>query len=396
MNDHSPSDIESSEQELQDQLDQEEEQNEADQMVNTPFDPGSVDIVDRKITIGNLLERLRNKELNLSPDFQRRANLWDDIRKSRLIESILLRIPLPSFYFSEDADGNYQVVDGLQRLCSIFHFIDYNALNQATGAKLPPLRLIGLQYLKDKNGLEFSELERAFQRRINELEINVNIIRATTHQAVIFNVFARLNQGGLPLTAQEIRNAIYPGPWREYVRRLAEGEAFLRATGGKIPKDRQQDMEMVLRFVALWSLNPPFERPINDTLDKFLNETVAKTLGNWKEAQWLAATTAFEKGLRAAVAIFGRHAFRKSVGQQRLLPLNKVLFEAQTVTLATFSPQEIEKLIARKTDVGTGMARLINKDTGFSAGLRSGTGSAEYTNARIQKIMALFRGAIDA
>jgi hypothetical protein len=192
-------------------LDFDEEEDVALDMIRTPFDPANVDIFDRKLTISSLLERLKHRELRLTPDFQRRANLWDAPRKSRLIESVLLRIPLPSFYFSEDSDGNFEVVDGLQRLCSIFHFVDHAALNKATGSKLDPLRLQGLQYLIEKEEKSFDELERSFQRRINELEINVNVIRATTPKAVMFNVFARLNQGGLPLAAQEIRNAIFPG-----------------------------------------------------------------------------------------------------------------------------------------------------------------------------------------
>ena len=226
-------------------------------MIHTPFDPANVDIFDKKFTIGSLLERLKHNELRLTPDFQRRANLWDVERKSRLIESILLRIPLPSFYFSEDEYGNFEVVDGLQRLCAIFHFIDHAALNNATSSKLVPLRLKGLQYL-EKEDAAFSELDRPFQRRINELEVNVNVIRATTPKAVMFNVFARLNQGGLPLSAQESRNASYPGAWRNHVRELADSKEFASATGGKVPKDRQPDLEVVLLFIGLWSVDPPF------------------------------------------------------------------------------------------------------------------------------------------
>lgn len=249
------------ERESEPDLDLEEERDTAQDMILTPFDPTTVDIADRKFTISALLERLKHDELKLTPDFQRRANLWDATRKSRLIESVLLRIPLPSFYFSEDKDGSFEVVDGLQRLCAIFHFVDYDRLNNATQANLNPLRLEGLQYLRDMEGKSFTNLERPFQRRINELEINVNVIRATTPKAVMFNVFARLNQGGLPLSAQEIRNAIYPGPWRDHIRALAQSSAFLKATEHRVPTDRQQDMEMVLRFVALWGLCPFVWKP---------------------------------------------------------------------------------------------------------------------------------------
>jgi Protein of unknown function DUF262 len=377
-------------------LDFDEEEDVALDMIRTPFDPANVDIFDRKLTISSLLERLKHRELRLTPDFQRRANLWDAPRKSRLIESVLLRIPLPSFYFSEDSDGNFEVVDGLQRLCSIFHFVDHAALNKATGSKLDPLRLQGLQYLIEKEEKSFDELERSFQRRINELEINVNVIRATTPKAVMFNVFARLNQGGLPLAAQEIRNAIFPGAWRERIRTLAEGEDFLRATESRVPTDRQQDMEMVLRFVSLWALGAPFLRQTSQVLDKFLNDSVEVRLSSWDATKWEAAKEAFTGGLGATLAIFGRHAFRKSYGNFVRTPINKGLFESQLVTLANLSKNDIDTLIQRKNVVSEEFGKLVGGYNRFSTGLRSGTGHAESSNARIEELTKLFRKVLDA
>lgn len=375
-------------------LDLEEEEDTDRDTIKTPFDPANVDIIDKKLTIGSLLERLKHGELKLTPDFQRRANLWDDSRKSRLIESVLLRIPLPSFYFSEDSAGNFDVVDGLQRLCSIFHFIDHAALNKATGSKLNPLRLSDLQYLKDMEEKAFPELDRPFQRRINELEINVNVIRATTPKPVMFNVFARLNQGGLPLSAQEIRNAIFPGPWREKVRKLAESQDFLSATEHRIPTDRQQDMEMVLRFIALWSLDDPFLRPPNQVLDKFLNDTVENRISNWPESKWNEAEKAFKNGIHAAIRVFGKHAFRKSYGNQVRSPINKGLFEAELITLSERSSSEIDILEKHQDHIYKMFGSQIGAQTKFATSLRSGTGHAESSNTRIEELRKIFRDAI--
>jgi hypothetical protein len=378
------------------EIDLEEERDVEKDMIKTPFDPANVDIFDKKFTISALLERLKHGELKLTPDFQRRANLWDNSRKSRLIESVLLRIPLPSFYFSEDTAGNFEVVDGLQRLCSIFHFVDHAVLNKATGSKLNPLRLEGLQYLTEKENTSFAELERSFQRRINELEINVNVIRATTPKAVMFNVFARLNQGGLPLAAQEIRNAIYPGAWRKHVRDMAEGKDFLHATESRVPTDRQQDMEMVLRFIALWALGSPFLRQSNQVLDKFLNDSVEGRLSSWDSVKWESTHSAFVRGLHATKAIFGKHAFRKSYGVQSRTPINKGLFEAQLVTLAGLTTSEIATLTDRKAIVSEEFGELIDGTNRFSTGLRSGTGHAESSNARIEELTKLYRKVLDA
>ncbi len=380
-----------------DGLDPEEALDSEAATVNTPFDPASVDITTKRIAISTLFIRLTQGDLALSPDFQRRANLWDNKRKSRLIESILLRIPLPAFYFSEDEDGNYEVVDGLQRLCAIFHFIDHANLNKATQANLAPLLLTDLQYLPEKNGSSFTQLEKAFQRRINELEIDVNLVRATTPKEVVFNVFARLNQGSLPLSAQEIRNAGYPGEWRAHIRALAESDAFLTATNRRVPIDRQQDMEMVLRFVALWALGAPFQRPANQVLDSFLNETVETKLKPWDKTTWQNTQGAFIKGINAATAIFETHAFRKSfAGSKTRTPINKGLFESQVVVLASLPATAINRLIARKAQVCNKFGALISAPNKFSNGLRSGTGHAESSNARIEGLKKIFREVLDA
>lgn len=127
--------------------------------IKAPFDPKLIDVITQQRTIDLLMTRLNHCELDLSPDFQRRANLWNEARKSALIESILLRIPVPSLYLSEDTDGNYQVVDGLQRLCAIAHFVKVSDLNKALGISLNPLRLSGLQSLGNElNKKAFDDL----------------------------------------------------------------------------------------------------------------------------------------------------------------------------------------------------------------------------------------------
>lgn len=380
---------------LDDLMEREREIDPEQDQVDIPFDPANVDIADKVYTVASLLQRLEHRELNLSPDFQRRANLWDDIKKSRLIESILLRIPLPSFYFSEDSLGNFEVVDGLQRLCAIFHFVLADALNNATVSNLKPLKLSGLQYLTECNGKTFEDLNRQFQRRIMELQIHVNLIRATTPREVMFNVFARLNQGGVPLTAQEIRNAIYPGIWREKIRFLAESEEFIDATGGKVPTVRQQDAELVLRFICLWSLGPPFSRPANQVLDVFLNESVQVRLPKLLEKEWLDMELAFYQGLRGAKNIFGKLAFRNITGEA-VGRLNRSIFESKMVALAEISKSDIEALVCKKEMVISEYKFILKNNDIFIATLRSGTGSPEASNIRVETLRKMLWKVINA
>ena len=357
--------------------------------IEVPFDPSKIDIQVRTITIDSLLKRLSEGELDLTPDFQRQDNLWNIKQKSRLIESVLLRIPLPSFYFSEDDDGLYSVVDGLQRLCAIFHFMDHKLLNDAVNTKLPEMSLQGLQYLNDLESKIFGKLDRKFQRRISELEITVNVIRASTPSAVKFNVFARLNQGGLPLNPQEIRNAIYPGNWRKELRDLAQNPVFLDITEGKIKPQRQQDTELVLRFLALWNIGYPFERPRNQNLDEFLNESVEHYIRFWDDVDWQNAKIAFERSLHSAKSILDKHAFRKSVGWYDRTPINRGLFEAELIALSALDDHEIEKLQRRKKAFSDLLAKELSPGKTLANNLLSGTGSGDTSNARIREINAI-------
>lgn len=364
--------------------------------IEVPFDPTKIDIIAKPMTISSLEDRLDNEELNLTPDFQRQANVWDVKRKARLIESILLKIPLPSFYFSEDLSGGYAVVDGLQRLCAVFHFKNPALLNSSTGASLAPLRLRGLQYLKELEGKAYLDLDRKFQRRISELEITANIIRANTPSAVKFNVFARLNQGGMPLNAQEIRNAIFPGEWRNQLRQLAESKKFIKATDGKVQKSRQQDIELVLRFIALWQLGEPYRRPSNQTLDEFLNATVEHTLSGWSSDKWTQAGEAFHHAIDATCQVRGKHAFRKSAGSQQRKPINRGLFEAELIVFGALNPEMLSLAIAQKLKIEERFATALTKNKGLIQSLLYGTGSAESSNARIEALNSVVTEAIHA
>lgn len=364
--------------------------------IETPFDPTKIDIIVKPMSISSLQNRLANHELDLTPDFQRQANVWNVQRKSRLIESILLRIPLPSFYFSEDGDGSYAVVDGLQRLCAIFHFMEREELEKATNSELTPLKLNGLQYLKELENLPFSKLDRKFQRRIEELEITANIIRANTPPAVKFNVFARLNQGGMPLNAQEIRNAIFPGEWRNHLRRMAEDKKFLKVTEKGIRTERQQDLEMVLRFVALWQLGRPYRRPSNQTLDEFLNNTVEDVLLHWGDNQWQEVIQHFLRGLEAAKEVFGRHVFRKSHGNNYRSPINRGLFESQLIVLSDLNDTQLGKLVSNKENCVRLFANALEHDVDFKRSLLYATGSSEASNTRLRVMRQIVKEVVDA
>lgn len=365
--------------------------------IKAPFDPSLIDVITHTRTVDLLLTRLKEGELILDPEFQRRANIWSNARKSGLIESILLRIPLPSLYVSEDKDGVYTVVDGLQRLCAIAHFVNVESLNVAAKVKLEPLQLMGLQALGEYKDAFYKDLPRPLQRRINETELTMHVIRPGTPTDVKFNIFARLNQGGMPLTAQEIRNAIYPGDWKAHVRSLSESENFLRATERKIKKERMDDWELIIRFIAYYELaRKGLKRPSIQRLDEFLNQTVKDTK-EWSDAKWEIVSAAFEKAMAAAPKVFGKHAFRKYYGYTEYRnPVNRGLFESQSVALAQFSTAELERIGMNSKFVLSKLADQFKNNSDFDRACLSATGSGEASNIRYRTVSEILNEVLDA
>lgn len=366
-------------------------------LIHAPFDPEKIDVITQARTVDLLLTRLREGELDLSPEFQRRSNVWDEKRKSALIESMLLRIPIPSMYVSEDKDGNYTVVDGLQRLCAISHFVDVAALNKAAKVRLAPLRLKDLESLLEYDGQTFEEIPRPLQRRIKETELTLHIIRASTPPNVKFNIFSRINRGGLPLTAQEIRNAVYHGEWRTRVRQLAEGDLFMSVTEGKIKRERMQDIELVLRFVAHYTLAAGEIRPDDQNLDDFLNDTVEKRSTNWGKETWRHVESAFAKGLQAAPRVFGRIAFRKYFEPNaHRRPINRGLFETETVALARRDDHQLARLGAQSERVIQAFKRHYDSDAEFSNALLYATGRGRASTKRLDVINTILNEVLSA
>ncbi|MGE0356024.1 MAG: DUF262 domain-containing protein [Burkholderiales bacterium] len=366
--------------------------------IKAPFDPKQIDVVTQQRTVDLLMTRLQHRELDLSPDFQRRANLWSPARKSSLIESMLLRIPIPSLYVAEDKEGNYQVVDGLQRLCAIAHFVKVSSLNIALKTKLDPLRLTGLQSLRSElDDRAFDELARPLKRRITETELTLHVIRAGTPINVKFNIFSRINQGGLPLRAQEIRNAIYPGKWREHVRGMAASAEFLSATEGKIKAERLEDHELVLRFAALLSLPKSGKRDPDENLDDFLNEFLEKTAAGWPEEKWKDIEVVFKTAMEFAPKVFGRIAFRKySRPTEARKPINRGLFETEAVALARRTGSELGRLSQRSTQVIEAFGKAFVSDRTFADALLYATGRGSSSNKRLDVIEQIFDEVLSA
>lgn len=323
----------------------EKENEEQEYASNEPFDPEAISISTRIVALDTVLRRLKNKTIRLAPDFQR-SFIWDATRRSRLIESMILRIPLPMFYVSEDQNGIWEVVDGLQRLTTIKDFI-LGPDGDGKGDLLTNLEFWG----KTLNGKNFFTLESDIKatrvvNSIMETELSFTIINPDTPEMVKRNIFKRINTGGMRLSEQEIRHALYQGVSTDLLKDMVEDEYYKFVTGNTVKDDRMAGRELILRFLAFYLIG----RDIYDgNIDNFLSETMMFLNRNISKDSYVQATGAllsfFRSGLRRSYELFGEHSFRNStVNSGRKAPINKSLFEVWINILGELNETEFDSL----------------------------------------------------
>jgi len=295
-----------------------------------PFDASKIDIIMKPLIMDSLLKRLRHGEIDLTTDFQRKAGLWNIVQKSRLIESLLLKIPLPAFYFDGSDNDKWLIIDGLQRISVLKEFIIDKTV-----------KLKGLEFLSDFNGLGYDKIPRTYTRRIEETSIIAYIVNPGTPKNVKYNIFKRINTGGLKLESQEIRHALYQGKATKLVKTMAESSVFLNTTTGSINSDRMLDREFANRFIATcyYGLSN-----YEGSVDVFLNDTL-EYINNSPDEKLDEIINTFENVLHSVYSIFGIHAFRKMVDDGKRRPINKALFEAWCYVIFKSSVEKVNTLI---------------------------------------------------
>lgn len=354
-----------------------------------PWDPNKIRVDQKPYSLKQLLEMIAEKEIDLAPDFQRNT-VWKPVQKCRLIESIFLRIPLPAFYFSASEDGLLQVVDGVQRLSTIRDFAGLGSEHEA-------FVLNGLEYLQDEvGGKRYKDLTgTVWLRRLNQTQVFANVIDPQTPTPVKFAIFKRINTGGSPLNAQEIRHCISRPRSRDFLKKLAGSEAFVQATNGTFRNNvRMVDREVVLRFCAFKSLKGNYdEYSKHETVDEFLtsfteqidnkaiNETDLRDLEN-----------SFLQAMHNSHRLFGDYAFRKwPINDNRVNPFNRALFEAWSVLLSRYSWKQLERA---ESDILNKARELMSSDSDFIASITSSTSNVKKVMTRFSKVDQLLRGVL--
>lgn len=343
-------------------------------LMENPFNPTKIDITTKPLTIDLLIKRLKSEpiEIDLAPAFQRKGDLWDDKKQSQLIESLLIKFPLPAFYFDGSDNNKWLVVDGLQRLSSLRNFVI-----------LKKLKLTGLEFLNKLEGFGFDDLPRNLQRQIEEAQITAYIINPGTPEEVKFNIFKRINTGGLILNSQEIRHALNQGIPATLVAELAELKSFKDATENAINPNRMMDREFVTRFIAFYLY--PYTDYIPD-LDTYMNRAMSD-IKKLTVQQRVRIKTDFDKSMKLAKTIFDNWAFRKSDKYpEKRKPINKALFEVWSVLLAKLDDTERVKLEKNKKVLFKKSITLTKSDSGFFDSITTSTGNKSCVIDRFTKI----------
>lgn len=339
--------------------------------IKNPFDPKDIKISVEPKSLDSIIIRMRQEAIDLNTEFQRKGNLWNPVTQSRLIESLLLKFPLPVFYFDASDDENWLIVDGLQRLWSLKNFVIDRTLY-----------LQGLEILKDFNGSNYDSLNLTMQRRINETQVTTYLIQPGSPKKVKYYVFRRINTGGLTLNAQEIRHALNQEQAAEFLKSIVEDSRI--RDNFKIPDRRMQDRELILRGLTFMFRNyEDYEKPLADFLDRSMEGLEKMKRNDLEELK-----ESFFQGLNRARTFFGRHVFSRSVVKGINYRLNAALFEVWTSSLAKLSFDEFSSLVKNKARFLDDYKKLI-ADKDFEKAVVSSTSGRNAVQTRFTKIIEL-------
>ena len=255
-----------------------------------------VDFDTYDVTVDELVRRVARGRIEIAPIYQRQFR-WDAGRQSRLIESFLLGIPVPPLFMATNQTQNektqWEVVDGLQRLLTLVNFIDNTEARRVARLPMPgdshpadsPLRLVGLQKLTTLEGRTFSEFPEDIRTALEDRPAKVIVLNDKSDLQVRFDLFERLNTGGVALTQQEVRECVYRGPFMDLLSELAKDDKF--KTVVRLPKPRWKDgtpEDFVLRFFAFLDRYKEFDHSVKDFLNDFAFEATKKPqLEEWKQ-----------------------------------------------------------------------------------------------------------------
>jgi uncharacterized protein with ParB-like and HNH nuclease domain len=349
-----------------------------------PYDPSKIRCESRNFSLKQVYDMIESEshDIDLHPDFQRNV-VWDNLRKSRLIESIILGVPLPMFYFAEDENGQLSIIDGLQRLNAIYEFMSGK------------FSLVGLEYL-DNCKTKFEGLEVKYKRRINMTQISCIVILPESPAEVKYNIFRRINTGGRPLNSQELRNCMSGQNLRATLKEMVDSKEFVQATSGSVKDIRMDAQELALRFIYFRDLLlskgiESYNGSIDSELDNLTDSLKRKNLDTFK-----IYVSSFKKSMKLAFHLFGDHAFRrifldKSNQTIKRSIINKALFSSISVLLSFYTDADVKKILQKPNGfLILPFGQAMSDDTDYKRYLSYGTNGKQnivYSFRKAQQLL---------
>lgn len=319
-------------------------------------------------TVAEVVRRIRNDRYDLNPEFQRDF-VWRIDKQSRLIESCLMRIPLPVFYVAEAQDGRIIVVDGLQRLSTFRRYLDNDFKLTFPRSEDDPPHLL--------EGKKFEDLDLKLQERVEDTQLTLYILDPKAPERAKLDIFERVNSGEI-LTRQQMRNCLYNGPATRWLKEAAKSVEFLRATGGSLDSRTMRDREAINRFCAFSILG--WRQYRSGDMDSFLADAL-DCMNKFPPEKLSEIREQFDRSMTVNYSLFGRHAFRKSLagspGDNRYV-LNIALFDVCSVLLSRIDPSRVETLAEAVQQAIRGLIR----DDAFSHSITYSTNSRKQVEKR--------------
>ncbi|MBK6999104.1 MAG: DUF262 domain-containing protein [Rhodoferax sp.] len=321
-------------------------------------------------TVQEVVKRIKAGRYQLDPDFQRDF-VWPVDKQSRLIESCVMRVPLPVFYVAEAKDGRIAVVDGLQRLTTFNRFLadEFSLI----------LRADEDQPAHPLDGKKYGELPLLLQERIEDTQLTLYILDAKAPERAKLDIFERVNSG-VSLTRQQMRNCLFNGPATQWLKKASKNPEFLSASGRSLDSKSMRDREAINRFCAFYLIGE--EKYSGGDMDAFLARALEKMQKESTDLDQLYST--FTYSMKVNRYLFGNHAFRKSLEHCEALAsrtvLNIALFDVCSVLLA-----DIDKdIINNNTQALREMFSSLIKDAVFNHAITYSTNSTRQVKKRFE------------
>ena len=364
----------------------------------TPYNPDDIRVHQKQFSIKFIEEMIENGDIDFTPDFQRNF-VWNSIQKSKLIESLLLRIPLPIFYFAEDKEGRLTIVDGLQRLTTIKEFMNnefplnyLEYLNEGVRGR----------YYKSNPEKKQEGIDAKYYRWFNMSQFAVNVIDPSSPYKVKYDIFRRINTGGRPLNNQEIRNCLSSKKLRTLLLDMTRLNVFKEATNGSVKNTRMADREVALRFISFYDAykkDATLKTSYDGYMEYFLDTTTEEYF-NVSENKAHMLLELFENAMKNSILLFGgRNAFRKlkynngAVDSWKQL-FNKALFVAWSVQLADIPFENISQKYPQDYLLEP-FAKLMEEDEQLMYYISYGTNGKSNLEYAFRKVSELIKEKIE-